>query len=67
MVVVLEIGLITPPVGLNVFIMKGVARDIPLQTIFRGVVPFIVASVVAIILIIIFPDIATYLPNQMSK
>jgi tripartite ATP-independent transporter DctM subunit len=67
MVIVLEIGLITPPVGLNVFVMKGVARDIPLETIFRGVVPFIIASIVALVLIIIFPDIATFLPNQMSK
>jgi tripartite ATP-independent transporter DctM subunit len=67
MVIVLEIGLITPPVGLNVFVMKGVAKDIPLQTIFRGVVPFIIASVAAIVLVIIFPDIATFLPNQMYK
>ena len=67
MVIVLEIGLITPPVGLNVFVMKGVAKDIPLQTIFRGVVPFIIASVAAIVLVIIFPDIATFLPNHMYK
>jgi C4-dicarboxylate transporter, DctM subunit len=67
MVIVLEIGLITPPVGLNVFVMKGVAPDVPLQTIFRGVVPFIIASVVALVLIIIFPEIATFLPDQMSK
>ena len=54
MVIVLEIGLMSPPVGLNVFVMKGVARDVPLQTIFRGVIPFIVASIVCIILLILF-------------
>ena len=66
MVIVLEIGLMSPPVGLNVFVMKGVARDVPLQAIFRGVIPFIVASIVCIILLILFPDIALYIPDRMS-
>jgi tripartite ATP-independent transporter DctM subunit len=65
MVVVLEMGLITPPVGLNVFVIGGVAKDVPLVTIFRGVLPFLVASVVGLILIMIFPDIALFLPLQM--
>jgi TRAP-type C4-dicarboxylate transport system permease large subunit len=65
MVIVLEMGLITPPVGLNVFIIKGVAKDVPLQVIFKGVIPFLVASVVAIILIMIMPEIALYIPTQM--
>ena len=65
MVIVLEMGLITPPVGLNVFIIKGVAKDVPLRVIFRGVIPFLVASVVAIIVIIIWPEIALYIPIQM--
>jgi TRAP-type C4-dicarboxylate transport system permease large subunit len=65
MVIVLEMGLITPPVGLNVFIIKGVAKDVPLQVIFKGVIPFLVASVVAIILIMILPEIALYIPTQM--
>ena len=65
MVIVLEMGLITPPVGLNVFIIKGVAKDVPLRVIFTGVIPFLVASVVAIILIMIFPEIALFIPTQM--
>lgn len=66
MVVVLEIGLITPPVGLNVFVISGVAPDIPLNTIFRGIMPFILASALAIVLLILFPEIATYIPSQMD-
>ena len=65
MVIVLEMGLITPPVGLNVFIIKGVAKDVPLRVIFRGVIPFLIASAVAIILIMFFPDIALYIPTKM--
>ncbi|HBF43948.1 MAG TPA: C4-dicarboxylate ABC transporter permease [Desulfobacteraceae bacterium] len=65
MVIVLEMGLITPPVGLNVFIIKGVAKDIPLGIIFKGVIPFLVASVVAIVVIMIFPDIALFIPIHM--
>jgi len=60
MVIVLEMGLITPPAGLNVFIIKGVAKDVPLRVIFAGVIPFLVASVMAIILIMIFPEITLY-------
>jgi tripartite ATP-independent transporter DctM subunit len=65
MVIVLEMGLITPPVGLNVFIIKGVAKDVPLRVIFTGVIPFLVASMAAIILIMILPEIALYIPTQM--
>jgi C4-dicarboxylate transporter, DctM subunit len=65
MVIVLEIGLITPPVGLNVFVIKGAARDIPLTTIFKGVWPFLIAAVVCITLIIVFPQIALFLPSKM--
>jgi len=65
MVIVLEMGLITPPVGLNVFVIGGVAKDVPLVTIFRGVLPFLVASAVGLVLIMIFPDIALFIPMQM--
>ena len=64
-VIVLEIGLITPPVGLNVFIIRGVAEDIPMSTIFRGIWPFLIASIIAIIIIILIPSIATYIPSNM--
>jgi tripartite ATP-independent transporter DctM subunit len=66
MVIVLEIGLMSPPVGMNVFVMKGVAKDVPLETIFRGVIPFIIASVVVIFLLIMFPDIALWIPKTMG-
>jgi tripartite ATP-independent transporter DctM subunit len=65
MVIVLEIGLITPPVGLNVFVLKSAAPKVPLGTIFKGIWPFMIAAVIAISLITIFPEIATYLPNHM--
>jgi TRAP-type C4-dicarboxylate transport system permease large subunit len=65
MVIILEIGLISPPVGMNVFVMKGVAKDVPLETIFRGVIPFIIASVIALFLILLFPGIALFIPNKM--
>jgi len=65
MVIVLEVGLITPPVGLNVFVLKAAAPGVPLSTIFRGIWPFLIAAVAAICLITAFPGIATYLPNHM--
>jgi C4-dicarboxylate transporter DctM subunit len=65
MVIVLEIGLITPPVGLNVFVLKTAAPSVPLGTIFKGIWPFMIAAVLAISVITIFPEIATYLPNHM--
>jgi C4-dicarboxylate transporter DctM subunit len=65
MVIVLEVGLITPPVGLNVFVLKAAAPNVSLSTIFRGIWPFLIAAVLAICFITIFPDIALYLPNHM--
>ena len=64
-VIVIEMGMITPPVGLNVFVVHGVAGDVPLATIFRGVMPFLVAMVVGLLLIILFPQIALLIPNTM--
>ncbi len=65
MVIVLEIGLITPPVGLNVFVLKGAAPDVPLTVIFKGIWPFLLTALVAIILLIVFPQIALFLPSLM--
>ena len=64
-VVVIEMGLITPPVGINVFVVKGVAAGIPMSTIFRGVLPFWVAMAVCLALLVAFPQIALFLPGQM--
>lgn len=64
--VVTEMGLITPPVGVNVFVIAGVAKDVPMQQIFRGIIPFVLAMLVLIFLLLTFPGIATYLPSTMK-
>lgn len=65
-VMVVAMGVITPPVGMNVYIVKGVARDVPLETIFRGVWPFLFAIVVCLALLITFPALATFLPSLLN-
>lgn len=65
-VIMTEISLITPPVGLNVFVLKTVLPDVPIGTIFKGVVPFILADVGRMILLLAFPAIALGLPNLMG-
>jgi len=64
-VLVTQIGVITPPVGINVYVVKSVARDVPLETIFKGVVPLLIALLIATVLLIPFPQIATFLPGLM--
>lgn len=64
-ILVVELGLITPPIGMNVFTVKSVVSDVKLAQIFAGVTPFIFAMIVALALLILFPDIATWLPNLM--
>jgi len=56
-------GTITPPVGINVYVIKGVAQDIPLETIFKGIFPFLAALIAAAIILMIFPQIVTFLPS----
>ncbi|NRB03883.1 MAG: TRAP transporter large permease, partial [Rhodobacteraceae bacterium] len=65
MVIALEMGLISPPVGINVFVVKGIAQGVPLNTIFRGIWPFWFAMLLAIVLILTFPSLALLLPNSM--
>lgn len=60
-VVVIEIGLITPPIGINVFVLHGVAKDFPLSTVFRGILPFLMADFVRLALLVIFPAISIWL------
>lgn len=62
-VLVAAMGVITPPVGINVYIIKGVAKDVPLETIFKGIWPFLYAIIALLILIIAFPQIITYVPD----
>ena len=62
-VVVIEISLITPPIGLNVFVLKSMLPDIELTKIFRGVLPFIAADIIRITLIVAIPGISLFLPG----
>ncbi|PQM60872.1 MAG: C4-dicarboxylate ABC transporter permease [Rhodobacteraceae bacterium] len=64
-VVVTEISLITPPIGLNVFVLKGVIKDVSVGTIFRGVTPFWVVDIFRLILIASIPSLALFLPSMM--
>ena len=64
-VMVIEIGMITPPVGINVFVIKGLRPDIPLGTIFRGITPFLFANIVALLLVVLFPGLVTWLPDLL--
>jgi tripartite ATP-independent transporter DctM subunit len=62
-VVAMEIGMITPPIGMNVFVLHGVAKDLPLKTIFSGILPFFCADVMRLALITFFPAIVLWLPK----
>ena len=64
-VLITEMGVITPPVGINVYVVYGVARDVPLEKIFRGVFPMLISLLVCNLLIILFPQIALWLPSLM--
>ena len=64
-VLVTQMGVITPPVGINVFVVAGIAKDVPLETIFKGVLPFLIALVIGTIIIIAVPPISLWLPNLM--
>ena len=62
-VLVTEMGVITPPVGINVYVIKGIAEDVPLETIFKGIFPFLGALIVAVGILMAVPQIATFLPS----
>jgi C4-dicarboxylate transporter DctM subunit len=64
-VLLVEMGLITPPVGPNVFIIAGVAKDVPMYTIFRGIAPFLIADIVCAAILVAFPKITLFLPMTM--
>jgi C4-dicarboxylate transporter DctM subunit len=64
-VLITEMGVITPPVGINVYVVFGVARDVPLEKIFRGVFPMLISLLVCNLLLILFPKIALWLPGLM--
>jgi len=66
LVIIMEMGLITPPVGMNVFVIKGVAKDVEIGTIYRGIFPFLLAMIAGVIILTIFPDIALFLTRAMK-
>ena len=66
-VIAVELGLITPPVGINVFVVKAATPDVSVWTIFRGVAPFVVAMLVLLGLVLVFPSIALFLPSLMGR
>ncbi len=65
-VLVTQIGVISPPLGTNVYIIKGVASDVPLSTIFKGIVPFLIAMIICTVFIVAFPQIALFLPGLIG-
>jgi tripartite ATP-independent transporter DctM subunit len=66
MVIMMEMGQITPPVGVNVFVIASVAKGVPMSSIFKGVAPFTLAMIFVILLLALFPDLALFLPNSMN-
>lgn len=66
-VMVVAMGVITPPVGMNVYVIKGVAPDIPLEVIFKGIWPFLLALFICLAILIAIPQIATFLPNLLLQ
>lgn len=66
MVMLMEFGLMTPPVGMCCYVMAGIAPDMSLGQVFKGTAPFLIGIVVAIFIVIIFPELATWLPSFMS-
>ncbi len=62
-VLVMQIGMMTPPVGMNVYVLAGIARDVPMHKIFKGVVPFVIAAVIVVLIVLLVPELALWLPN----
>jgi TRAP-type C4-dicarboxylate transport system permease large subunit len=64
-VMTVELGLIHPPVGMNIFVIKSVVEDVKISTIFYGVIPFIITDLIRLVILIAFPIIALWLPSHM--
>ena len=65
-VLVVAMGIITPPVGINVYVIKGIAKDVPLETIFKGIWPFLLAIIVSCMILMLFPELVLFLPDLLS-
>lgn len=67
MTIAVEAAVITPPVGMNVFVIAGIAKDVPVDQIFRGVIPYLVALAICLVIMIAFPQTALYLPGLITR
>ena len=67
MTIVMEMGLIHPPVGLNIFVIKNIAPDIPLSDVVWGIVPFVILMTLAVVVLCFLPEIAMWLPDKLIK
>jgi len=65
-IIVVQIGIISPPVGMNIFVVKSLLRHVTIGAVFRGVTPFTVALVALLAIVVAFPQLATYLPGFMK-
>ena len=65
-VVVVEIGLISPPVGMNLFVLSTLLPEVPTRTVFRGVMPFVFVDVIRLAILVMVPSISLYLPSLMK-
>jgi TRAP-type C4-dicarboxylate transport system permease large subunit len=65
MTIVMEMGLIHPPVGLNIFVIRNVAPDIPLSEVIWGTLPFVLLMMAAVVVLCFLPEISTYLPDMV--
>ena len=66
-VVMGTIGIITPPVGASVYVVKGIVKDVPMETIFKGVLPFLIPFIIGLLILIAFPVLSTFLPRLLTK
>jgi TRAP-type C4-dicarboxylate transport system permease large subunit len=66
-VLVTELGVITPPVGINVYVVSGIAKNVPLETIFKGSVPFVLTLLAYLVIMVLFPQIALFLPHLAAN
>ena len=62
----IEVGMITPPIGINVFVLKNAAQDLTLNQIYRGVTPFLIADVARLAILALVPGLALWLPGQLG-
>ena len=63
--ILIQAGLITPPVGIDLYVVQGIRGKGSLSDVFKGITPFVIAMIVLIVLVIAFPALATWLPSQM--